>query len=101
MKTTAIVALLGILTTPALYAEAPRPAGGEGKGPCKQVADACAAAGFVVGGVKEGKGMYAQCVGPLVSGKPAKKPAAIPLPNVPADVLAACRQKQEARKEKH
>lgn len=41
---------------------------------CQQVCQACYQAGYVVGEWNVGDGFWADCVAPIVSGKPAPKP---------------------------
>ena len=38
--------------------------------PCQTIADACRAAGYHPGGHKEGKGLWKDCVAPILDGKP-------------------------------
>ena len=37
--------------------------------PCRKIEEACKAAGFVKGEAKAGKGLFKDCVGPIVHGK--------------------------------
>ena len=60
--------------------------------PCQQIKEACVSAGFVKGEVKEGKGLWRDCVDPIIQGK-ADANAKIPLPKVDPSVVAACKQK--------
>jgi len=68
-------------------------------GPCKQIMEACSKAGFVKGAHQEGKGLFAHCMGPLVSGKAPKTTAKIPVPTIDPATIAACKAKHEERKE--
>lgn len=47
----------------------PTPAPSMKAGPCQAVMAACQAAGYRVGGHKEGKGIHADCVGKLFNGE--------------------------------
>lgn len=89
---TAFCALAAVLAGP-LYAQAAKSSADEGLNatPCKQVESACKTAGFVQGGEGEGKGLWTQCVTPLMMGHPAPKTSKLPLPKVDEKVLAACR----------
>jgi hypothetical protein len=70
--------------------------------PCNQVESACKSAGFV-DGAKEGKGLWSDCIGPVMQGHPVSK-GAKPLPRVDDKVVAACHAKDptfgETRKAK-
>jgi hypothetical protein len=60
--------------------------------PCQQIVQQCQSAGFVKGDWKTGKGLWKDCINPIVSGAPplaAKKP----LPAVNPSVLSACKAK--------
>jgi hypothetical protein len=63
-------------------------------GPCEQIVAACKSAGFVAGQVKEGSGLWVDCVGPLVRGTAPPANADKQLPSVPPDVIAACKAKR-------
>ncbi len=73
-------------------------------GPCKQIVEACKSAGFVAGEHKQGSGLWADCVSPIMRGAPQPAKADKPLPTVAADVVAACKQARpnfgEERKKK-
>jgi hypothetical protein len=45
------------------------PAGGGQEHPCKAIAKACEAAGFVKGGEAQGKGLMRNCIKPLMEGQ--------------------------------
>ena len=64
----------------------------EKEGPCKEIKDACLKAGFVQGEAKEGKGLWKDCINPLIQGTTAKK-SVLPLPTVTPAVVAACKAK--------
>jgi hypothetical protein len=61
-------------------------------GPCEQIVAACQGAGFVTGDAKEGFGLWHDCVDPLMRGTPQPPRADKPLPAVPPQLIAACRQ---------
>jgi len=89
---TALCVLAAALTGP-LYAQTAKSGAEEGlnAAPCKQVESACRSAGFHEHGEPEGKGLWVQCVTPLLEGHPASKGTKLPLPKVDDKVLAACR----------
>jgi hypothetical protein len=62
-----------------------------GQGPCEQIVQACSSAGFIKGEFKEKKGLWRDCVDPIVQGKTVQ--TAIPLPTVDPSVVSACRAK--------
>jgi N-acetylglucosamine-6-sulfatase len=61
------------------------------KGACAQIRKVCQDAGFVQGGVKEGNGLQADCIKPILQGTPGPRKASKPLPRVPAETIAACK----------
>ena len=65
----------------------------EGTGPCEQIVVACTNAGFVKGDAKKGYGLWRDCIDPIVRGTPQPPNADKPLPSVPADLVAACKQR--------
>jgi len=75
-----------MLTPVALSAE-------PGPGPCKQIVAACKSAGFVQGDYKQGFGLWADCVDPIIRGTTPPANTDKPLPTVDAGVVAACKQK--------
>jgi hypothetical protein len=60
--------------------------------PCEQIVAACLNAGFVKGDARAGYGLWADCVDPIMRGSQQPPRADKPLPAVPPDVVAACRQ---------
>jgi len=79
-----VVAVLALLIVAAAT-----PAIAAGK-PCQQITKACKDAGFTTGAAKEGKGLQADCVRPIIAGTAAPAKASLPLPNVDPKVVAAC-----------
>ena len=63
------------------------------EGPCKQIKEACTTAGFIKGDAKDGKGLWMDCVNPIMQGTTAKK-SVLPLPKIDAKVVADCKQKK-------
>jgi hypothetical protein len=61
-------------------------------GPCGQIVAACEGAGFVKGDAREGFGLWRDCIDPIMRGAPQPPNADKPLPGVPPDLVAACRQ---------
>ena len=59
---------------------------------CKQIVSACAGAGFVKGDAKQGYGLWKDCIDPIMRGTAQPANADKPLPAVPAEVIAACKQ---------
>ena len=68
------------------------PAGG-GTGPCEQIVQTCEKAGFVKGEAKEGKGLWVDCIKPIMQGKPAPQKSVMPLPTVDPNLVAQCKAK--------
>ena len=62
-----------------------------GAGPCKQISNACVAAGYYKGGAKQGRGLYRNCIQPLLGG------AAVANVSVDAGTVQACIAKKAAR----
>jgi len=86
MKTLSLALLLSLATGSTIAsAEEPKPAH-----PCEAVKSACEAAGFVKGGhKKDKKGLFVDCMQPLMAGQSVAGVSAA------ADVVAACKQKKE------
>jgi hypothetical protein len=59
-------------------------------GPCAQITAACERAGFVRGGFNTGIGLQADCVRPIIEGRPQPSRASRPLPPINPQVAAAC-----------
>ena len=66
-------------------AQAPRRAG-----PCGQIITACQQAGFERGSAKAGNGIAADCIRPIMQGRPQPRRATKPLPQVAPELVAAC-----------
>ena len=62
--------------------------------PCGQIREVCKKAGFIQGSAKAGTGLYTDCIAPIMRGTPQPAAAKTPLPQVSADVVAACKQKR-------
>jgi hypothetical protein len=77
-----------ILVTPLAHAESKIPKDAN----CAQIYQACQNAGFIVGEAKEGKGLWMDCVDPIMQGIPPKK-SVLPLPSVSPQVVASCKAK--------
>lgn len=75
-----------------LFSSAALADGAAPEGPCKQIKDACTNAGFIKGDAKDGKGLWMDCVDPLMQGTTAKK-SVLPLPTVDPAVVTACKAK--------
>ncbi|MES2218886.1 MAG: hypothetical protein V4501_10805, partial [Pseudomonadota bacterium] len=65
--------------------------GGGGDHPCKKIAEACKAAGFVKGGGKSGNGIMENCMKPIMEGQSAKGVSVDP------SEVAACKVKMAER----
>jgi hypothetical protein len=63
------------------------------EGPCEQVVAACKSAGFIEGDYKTGKGLYMDCIDPIMKGGGQPSTAKIPLPKISPDAVSACKQK--------
>jgi len=58
---------------------------------CAEIRAACQQAGFVQGGAKGGDGIVADCVRPIMLGRPQPRRAARPLPAIDPQLVAACK----------
>jgi len=65
----------------------------EGAGPCQQIRASCEQAGFERGAAKGGGGLLVDCVRPIMQGTPQPANAAKPLPQVDAQLVEACKQR--------
>jgi N-acetylglucosamine-6-sulfatase len=61
------------------------------KGACAQIAAACQRAGFAAGARREGAGLQADCVVPIMQGSAQPKRASKPLPQVDPQLVADCK----------
>jgi serine/threonine protein kinase len=59
---------------------------------CAQIVKACKLAGFGKGIGNTGKGLFTDCIDPLMQDKPQPQEATIPLPHVDPQTIAACQQ---------
>jgi hypothetical protein len=64
-------------------------------GACAQIRRACQDAGFVEGGVRSGNGLKIDCVDPILAGKPQPRSVSLPLPQIDAQVIAACKSENQ------
>jgi hypothetical protein len=62
--------------------------------PCDQIIHACKQAGFVEGDYKKGYGLWLDCIDPIMRGTKQPAIADKPLPEVSAELIEACRQKE-------
>ena len=65
----------------------------ENEGPCKEIKEVCAKAGFVKGEAKEGYGLWVDCIDPIMKGTAQPSKAKKPLPSVKAELISACKAK--------
>lgn len=63
--------------------------------PCKQIERACTAAGFVRGEAQEGKGLFMNCMNPILKGQ------SVAGVTVDPGVVAACKQRMANRRRHH
>jgi len=66
-------------------------AGAREQGPCGQIVAACESAGFVHGAAREGAGLRADCINPIMQGRPQPPRASKPLPQVDPQLVADCK----------
>ncbi len=62
------------------------------EGPCKQIKESCEHAGFIKGEAKEGKGLWMDCIQPIMTGTPNPK-SKMALPAIDPKIIEACKQK--------
>jgi hypothetical protein len=70
------------------------------EGPCGQITQACKSAGFIQGDYKSGKGLWLDCIDPIVRGVAQPSTSKIPLPSVSPATVSACKQKNPKYGEK-
>jgi hypothetical protein len=83
----AVIACLVVVSITARYGAqaAPRaPA-------CAEIRAACQQAGFAQGGAKAGDGIVADCLRPIMQGRPQSRRASKPLPEIDPQLVAACK----------
>jgi class 3 adenylate cyclase len=61
------------------------------RGPCAQIAAACQDAGFTLGASREGAGLQADCIAPIMLGTSQPRRARQPLPEVDPQLVADCK----------
>ena len=61
--------------------------------PCDEIIHLCKHAGFVEGDYKKGYGLWLDCIDPIMRGTKQPAIADKPLPEVSAELIEACRQK--------
>lgn len=86
--------LLITLLSLSLTANADNHKGGHGDHPCKEIKEACEAAGFKKGEHKDGKGLWKDCIDKVAKGE------TVTGVTISAEAVAACKSKHEMRKEK-
>jgi hypothetical protein len=64
--------------------------------PCQQIVAACKSSGFVAGDFRQGFGLWADCVDPIVRGSAPPANTDKPLPVIAPEVVAACKQQDPA-----
>ena len=58
---------------------------------CQKIKAACQTAGFVQGGGKKGNSLKKDCIAPLLAGSGPNSKTTIPLPQIDAATIAACK----------
>lgn len=58
---------------------------------CQKIRTACQTAGFVQGGGKKGNGLSKDCIAPIMAGSGPNAKTTIPLPQIDAETIAACK----------
>jgi len=71
-------------------AGAPASAQGQVKDPCKQIKMLCEGAGFAPHEAKAGKGLFVDCVKPILHGGAPNPKATLALPQVDPTLVSAC-----------
>ncbi len=87
-KFTAAFSLLTVVLTVPLYAAPPESK--KTANACQEVEEACKHAGFVDKGANQGKGLWSDCIKPIMEGRPQYKNAR-PLPKVSSEVVSSCK----------
>jgi class 3 adenylate cyclase len=65
----------------------------EHKAPCVEIRTACAQAGFLQGGMRDGSGIFYDCIRPIMLGTPQPRTASRPLPQIDPQVVNACKDR--------
>ena len=91
LKNTFVMIALVLISASAFADTAP--AAPKAEGPCKKIEDACLGAGFIKGEAKEGKGLWVDCIDPIMQGSTQPAKAVMKLPAVAAADIAACTAK--------
>jgi len=60
--------------------------------PCAEINIACKRAGFTAGTGKAGNGIFADCISPIIEGRPQPNNSVLPLPHIRPEIIAACKQ---------
>jgi hypothetical protein len=61
--------------------------------PCEQIEQSCSAAGFIYKDCKQGKGLWCDCINPIMQGQTPNN-SVLPLPAVDPNLVAACKTKR-------
>jgi hypothetical protein len=61
------------------------------RGPCGEITAACQSAGFTQGGIRDGTGLLADCIVPIMQGTAQPRQARNPLPQVDPKLVADCK----------
>ena len=59
--------------------------------PCAEIRAACEQAGFVQGGSQAGDRLFADCIVPILNGRPQPRRATKPLPEIDLQLVADCK----------
>ncbi|HEY8272260.1 MAG TPA: hypothetical protein VIG33_15320 [Pseudobdellovibrionaceae bacterium] len=79
-----LVAIFVLLGSSGAFAQ------GKESRPCQQIKSACEAAGFIKGGHKEKKGLYKDCLEPIMAGQ------SVAGVMIGADLITACKDNRQA-----
>ena len=82
--------LVGMFFAGLVVAGQSSPALAAGGKPCLQIRQACLKAGFVQRNAKQGNGLIADCIAPIIQGTAQPANASKPLPTIDPQVVAAC-----------
>ena len=90
-----MIAVMALVFSGVSYADSTAPAqSSKGVHPCQQIEQACSAAGFVKGEAKEGKGLFKNCMKPIMSGQQVQGVSIDP------SLVPACQAKRAAHQQK-